>query len=268
MQQAARRLQELSALLSIAGKSLRSKSVDELQGAAQVIANARLQKFCGLPPSALLPSQVNITKGRPTGIGSGLLNRMLEQVTSLLQPLTPKIVESTLDLAIEIAREGREGRRIGTLFTLGSADAVLERSRPLILDPLAGHAESVRHVSDPNFRGTVKELAQLDGAFVISDAGVFVAACRYLDSRALGLTLPQGLGARHMAAAAISKATSAAAIVVSQTATVRVFKTGKLVAEVLRELWLLGRYSSHLPGPVRTGQVSDLAVLVRDKAGS
>ncbi len=193
---------------------------------------------------------------------------MLEQVTFLLEPLPSDVVVPTLELAIEIAREGREGRRIGTLFTLGSAEAVLDCSRPLILDPLAGHPESARHVSDPNFRGTVKELAQLDGAFVISEPGVFVAACRYLDARALDLTLPQGLGARHMAAAAISKATTAIGIVVSQTATVRVFKAGKLIAEVLPELWLLGRYTSYLPGPVRTNQAGNMAVLVREDRGA
>ena len=52
----------------------------------------------------------------------------------------PAVLESSLELALEIAREGREGRRIGTLFTLGKADEVLAASRPLILDPLAGHA--------------------------------------------------------------------------------------------------------------------------------
>ena len=191
---------------------------------------------------------------------------MLEQVTSLLESLPPNIVESTLELAIEIAREGREGRRIGTLFTLGSPEAVLKNSRALILDPLQGHRASARRVFDPNFRGTVKELAQLDGAFVISERGIFIAACRYLDARAAGLKLPQGLGARHMAAAAISKATPAIGIVVSQTATVRVFKSGNLVAEILPELWLLGRYHSHLPGPIRTDQLSNVAVLTRSNS--
>ena len=52
----------------------------------------------------------------------------------------PAVLESALELALEIAREGREGRRIGTLFTVGKADAVLAASRALILDPLAGHA--------------------------------------------------------------------------------------------------------------------------------
>jgi hypothetical protein len=54
------------------------------------------------------------------------------------------VVEWLLELAIEIAREGREGRRVGTVFPLGDEDAVLARSRPLILDPLLGHPESAR----------------------------------------------------------------------------------------------------------------------------
>jgi len=58
------------------------------------------------------------------------------------------VVESPLELAIEIAREGREGRRVGTVFplgdTLGDEDAVLAGSRHLILDPLLRHPESAR----------------------------------------------------------------------------------------------------------------------------
>ena len=40
------------------------------------------------------------------------------------------VVESLLELAIQIAREGREGTRVGTVFTLGDEDSVLARSRP------------------------------------------------------------------------------------------------------------------------------------------
>src|SRR5690348_5456892 len=72
------------------------------------------------------------------------------------------------ELAIEIAREGREGRKIGTLFTVGAEEAVFRHSRCLILDPLTGHAVEDRRVEDPNVRETIKELAQLDGGFVIS----------------------------------------------------------------------------------------------------
>jgi diadenylate cyclase len=172
------------------------------------------------------------------------------------------ILEPILELAIEIAREGREGRRIGTIFTVGDADAVLERSRPLILDPLSAHPEAVRHITDADLRGTLKELAELDGAFVVSDGGVAVSACRYLDASASDIELPLGLGSRHFAAASISRETEAIAIVVSETALVRVFAGGVLIAEVLPELWLLSRYSVQLPAPYSEGRFRDLAVLV------
>src|ERR1700719_2628421 len=97
--------------------------------------------------------------------GGGMVNSICQR----LRRCDKKNLEPTIELAVEIAREGREGRRIGTLFTFGDADAVLARSRPLILDPLAGHSEQSRRIRDPNLRGTIKELAQLDGAFVVSD---------------------------------------------------------------------------------------------------
>ena len=92
------------------------------------------------------------------------------------------VLESVLELAIEIAREGREGRRIGTLFTVGFANVVMSQSRSLILDPVAMHPRETRQITDPNLRGTIKELAQLDGAFIVDESGVVVAACRYLDT--------------------------------------------------------------------------------------
>ena len=66
---------------------------------------------------------------------------MLDRLASLFRPLFTDVAEPTPELAIEIAREGREGHRIGTIFTLGDSKAVLQHSRPLVLDPLAGHPE-------------------------------------------------------------------------------------------------------------------------------
>ena len=158
----------------------------------------------------------------------------------------PGVVEATIELALEIAREGREGRRIGTLFTVGAADAVLAASRALILDPLAGHAPQRTHITDPNLRGTMKELAQLDGAFVMSEAGLVVAACRYLDSSVERIDLPLGLGSRHLAAASMSQRLGILAVVVSESGVVRVFHGGRIEATFIPELWLLDRHRAQL----------------------
>jgi diadenylate cyclase len=97
---------------------------------------------------------------------------MFESILCQVTEYDPDVLESLIGLAVEIAREGREGRRVGTLFTLGDENAVLARSRPLILDPLSGHPESSLHVTNLNLRGTIKELAQLDGGFVVSREGI------------------------------------------------------------------------------------------------
>jgi hypothetical protein len=156
------------------------------------------------------------------------------------------VLRSTLELALEIAREGREGRRIGTLFTVGHADAVLASSRALILDPLAGHAPARTHITDPDLRGTVKELAQLDGAFVIAQSGAVVAACRYLDASAEQVELPLGLGSRHLVAASMSQRLDIVAIVVSESGVVRVFYRGRIEATLIPELWLLDRHRTQV----------------------
>jgi diadenylate cyclase len=174
------------------------------------------------------------------------------------------VFDAVLELAIEIAREGREGRRIGTLFTIGHAESVLAASRALILDPLAGHPAESRRIADANLRGTIKELAQLDGAFIVSGEGIVLAACRYLNASADDLHVPLGLGSRHFAAASISQRTGAIAVVVSESAVVRVFDRGDLAAEVLPELWLLSRYHTQMRGQVNTHRTPDLAILTTE----
>lgn len=150
-------------------------------------------------------------------------------------------LEEVVMLSVELAREGREGRKIGTMFVVGEVDAVLERSRPLLLDPLYGHPAELRHVSLPEFRETVKELAQLDGAFLVSDDGTFVSAGRYVDVELSGDNFLGGLGTRHAAAASISAVTGAIPVVVSQSSIVRVFAGGEVRAEIVPELFLMSR---------------------------
>lgn len=185
---------------------------------------------------------------------------MFESILCQVTEYDPAILESLIELAVEIAREGREGRRIGTLFTLGDEQTVLSQSRPLILDPLAGHPQSLRHVSDANLRGTIKELAQLDGAFVVSHDGVVLSACRYLDAITSKVELPLGLGSRHIAAANMSAVTNALGIVVSESAVVRLFCHGKLVGEIIPELWMINR-TVQIRGPVKKETYGEMTVL-------
>jgi DNA integrity scanning protein DisA with diadenylate cyclase activity len=185
---------------------------------------------------------------------------MFESLLCEVAEYNPDVVEPLVGLAVEIAREGREGKRVGTLFTLGDEAAVLARSRPLILDPLLGHPESSRHVADLNLRGTIKELAQLDGGFVVSRDGIFLSACRYLDAVAAEVDVPLGLGSRHIAAANMSAVTKAVGIVVSESSVVRLFCHGRLVGEIIPELWMMD-HAAHLRGAVNREQVGELTVL-------
>jgi diadenylate cyclase len=185
---------------------------------------------------------------------------MFESILCQVTEYDPAVLESLIELAVEIAREGREGRRIGTLFVFGDEQTVLAKSRPLILDPLAGHPQSARHVSDPNLRGTIKELAQLDGAFVVSRDGFVLSACRYLDAITSEIELPLGLGSRHIAAANMSAVSNAVGIVVSESAVVRLFCHGRLVGEILPELWMINR-AVQVHGPVKKETFGELTVL-------
>src|SRR5215831_20383656 len=189
---------------------------------------------------------------------------MFKVICSKLSNCPEKILEPLLELAIEIAREGREGRRIGTLFTIGDAETVMAWSRPLILNPFEGHPANRRHIASADLWGTVKELAQLDGAFVVSDDGVFLAAGRYLDANASNIEIPFGLGSRHIAAASISFATNAIAIVVSESSIVRVFQHGTLMAETIPELWLFSRHEVALSGHIRRDEQHRIAIITGD----
>ena len=186
----------------------------------------------------------------------------LDELDLRASSTSPSTIQAVVDLAIEIAREGREGRKIGTLFTVGAEDDVLARSRSLILDPLAGHPPEDCRVDDPNTRETLKELAQLDGGFIISGSGIALSACRYFEARLPPNDQPLGLGTRHLAAASISTTTPAIAVVVSESSVVRVYSRGNLITEILPELWLLHRYMPHIARATLSGdQEHNLAIV-------
>jgi len=148
-----------------------------------------------------------------------------------------QVVEGLLHTAMEIGAEGYEGHAIGTIIVIGDSTKVMEKSRQLILNPFQGMSEADRNSMDPPIREAVKTFSALDGAFIIREDGVVLAAGRYLLSMSRDVKLPMGLGARHSAAASMTADTKAVAVTVSQTTgTVRVFREGEIVLELRQRI--------------------------------
>lgn len=162
------------------------------------------------------------------------LDRLTGQDLRLLQTKVPlKTLKMVVDLALEIGREGREGKAVGALFVVGDTRKVLSESKPAGFDPVRGYQRRERFLGDPKVREGIKEIAQLDGAFIVSTDGTVEAACRYLDTSTAMITVSKGLGARHWAAAAVSRTTNAVAVAVSQSGgTVRIFHNGEVVLRI------------------------------------
>jgi diadenylate cyclase len=170
-------------------------------------------------------------------IGRGFEEKAAIDTIGLGAEFNPQVVEALVSLAMAIGHEGFEGHPIGTIFVLGDSTVVMEQSKQLTINPFQGISEAERNVLDPHIREAVKNFAVLDGAFVIREDGVVLAAGRYLQVTAAadrkGIELPLGLGARHAIAAAVTVETRAISISVSQSSgTVRVFKDGEPVLEL------------------------------------
>ena len=189
--------------------------------------------------------------------------QVYEEICAERRGVDTRVLKQTVSLAVEIAREGREGRKIGTLFVVGDSGEVIKRSKPLILDPLHGHPDESKQIENPDTRETIKELAQLDGAFLVSNAGVVLSAARYIDAASDSLDLPLGLGSRHMAGASISRQTRAVAVVVSESSMVRMFDDGELVSEIVPELWMIDGYTSRMEGRIFTRRDEEVTVMGR-----
>ena len=94
------------------------------------------------------------------------MSNIFKRICTKKRNVSPKVLQSVLELSVELAREGREGRKVGTIFTVGDEEHVLKHCRSLILDPLYGHSAELKKIDKPGMRETLKELAQLDGAFI------------------------------------------------------------------------------------------------------
>jgi diadenylate cyclase len=147
----------------------------------------------------------------------------------------PEVFDRILSIALELSTEGREGRPVGSIFVLGDHDEVLKFSHQMVINPFKGYSEEERNILDPKLKDTVKEFSTIDGAFIIREDGVILAAGRHLDASGEKIEMPMGLGSRHLAAAGITKVSQALALVISEsTGSVRIFSHGKLFMEIER----------------------------------
>ncbi|MDP6180899.1 MAG: diadenylate cyclase, partial [Desulfatiglandales bacterium] len=144
-----------------------------------------------------------------------------------------EVFEALLGIVLELANEGREGKPIGSIFVLGDHKRVLSMSTQLVFNPFQGHPEESLNLNDPQVRESLKEFSSIDGAFIIRDDGIVLAAGRYLNVGYHGEALPQGLGTRHAAAAAITQMTAALSMTISEsTGKVTIFSGGMILTEI------------------------------------
>jgi len=150
--------------------------------------------------------------------------------------IEPSVLYRVLQLANDLATEGREGHPLGTLFVLGDYERVAACCHQLVLNPFRGYTDEEMDILDPSLDETLKEFAQLDGAFLVRGDGVVMAAGACIQAPAHQFESFSGLGTRHAAGAAISAATNAVAVVLSQsTGAVSVYKGGRLILSLSRQ---------------------------------
>jgi DNA integrity scanning protein DisA with diadenylate cyclase activity/mannitol/fructose-specific phosphotransferase system IIA component (Ntr-type) len=149
---------------------------------------------------------------------------------ALLGDIEPQVMARVIQLAADLAREGREGRPLGTAFIVGDHEHVRGLSSQLVINPFRGYRDEEKNILDPSLEETVKEFSHIDGAFLVRGDGVIHSAGTYLRPDRSSPRLASGLGTRHAAAAGITFQTDAMAVVVSQsTGRVSVFKAGALI---------------------------------------
>jgi len=151
------------------------------------------------------------------------------------------VIHAILNVALQIAHEGREGRSIGTAFIIGDIEELQRWSHQGVLNPYEGHPENVRDITNEKNWESIKEFAQLDGVFLIDNKGIIQHAGRYLDADSRDIEIQSGLGGRHLSAAAITKVTPSLAIVISESGgVIHIFHGGNTISVIRTDLKLSG----------------------------
>ena len=149
----------------------------------------------------------------------------------LTENIASDVVEAIIEIAKELRIEGREGKHIGTAFIIGDKELLKPHTKQMIINPFKSCEASERKITDPTIKETIKEFAQLDGAFIIDKSGLIESAGTYIEVDTTLTTPMAGMGTRHRNCIAITQQVpDTIAVVVSESGgKVRIFKEGKLV---------------------------------------
>ncbi|MCL2142629.1 MAG: diadenylate cyclase [Methanimicrococcus sp.] len=156
-------------------------------------------------------------------------NENVKSICECEKRIKSETLQNVLNLSLDIAMKGREGKKIGTAFIIGDEEEVMSRSHQIILNPFRSQDSNFEiNINKKENRETVIGFAQLDGIFVLSGTGKILAAGRYLDVDTRDIEIDKGLGTRHLSCATITRDTNAVAVVISESGgTIRIYMDGK-----------------------------------------
>lgn len=201
---------------------------------AEIVSDLIKKKYVKQHMKLLIATDRTISKKYNVALLVFDINRMLYRIGKfdLAEHMTSEtVIESIIEIAQEIGAEGREGKKVGTLFVIGDQNELEKYTQQLIMNPFHGYERDLLNiVNNNNLKETIKNFAQLDGAFTINNEGDLLTAGTYLDVDTTGIKPYQGWGTKHLAATAITSVTNSVAILVSESGgAVKIFKNGKLV---------------------------------------
>ena len=166
-------------------------------------------------------------------VEAGIEYLAVSDLLKLTDGIRPSVLEVAIAVACKIGQIARSGKNIGMIIMLGDSVEVLKGSKQLIPNPFQGHDDADRRLTNSDTQHALIELSKLDGAFVLRGDGFIQTAGTFLATFDVEVEIPPGFGARHLAAAAVTKRTSATAIVVSATdGNVRTFSGGNMVLQL------------------------------------
>jgi len=187
-------------------------------------------------PADLLDSVGPVEACAKTGVKAGdfILLASKEAGTVTYRPVRPEeerlaglesynVVSRLLSLLSELALEGVEGERVGTLCVVSDeAEGMYRTTLPI-------RVEGVNVMTEEGGR-VLKALSRLDGAIVINSDGSVEAVGAIFDVNSDSVR--PGLGARHTTALHVSRELACPVIVLSESGRVRLYYRGKEVLEV------------------------------------